>query len=1294
MALVAADALQPRARGASALAGATPLMDVSAAALGEEGAAAPLALALDANAAEATGARIVLVRDTGKTTGQLLEELLSTPGVVAAEPNYLVEDADEDAERLQDALNALAEEQPGTANRDKGEGSDAGGTGDADNAGSTGDAAHAGNPTGANATSSTAANETTGGEADAPAPSVGNAANAAEPAAPAVPVPASDAGTAKDATAFQWGNANDGRFAGTNDEGVFFAKGQDIHYGDWNEGTPATDGPIVAILDSGIDETNPDLAGKLWTAPAGLTDAIGGDEHGFAAEAGLTSTGGITGESAHGTHVAGIVAAAWDGTGVSGVSGSAQLMSLRHDDTFAGIVSCFDYAARAQEHGIEIVAINASFGFGGGTSAIANTAVTEVGLGPNHDQRGAITVFSTGNSGTNVDATPASSSLMSENPYVVMVNSLDADGGLSAFSSYGEKTTDMAAPGTGIISTWPTEDAQYHAELDSAPAVYESFEGDAASGTGLEFFELEYDENGDYLVEVGEYGDDAEKADFAADRAFDGDQSMVMYYNPDDSEDGGLSNTTFSYISSPIDISAAREAGEAEFISLRYAIGAGENLAYETYNNALAQIRVGVVLEDGSIGPLSSEAEYSFMALDGTWGGEGHWLPDTFMDPTDGAEYDVDYGHFQIVVAGTCYQVTMVGGQSRLDPIPGIVYLDSVGIGSTCVPYAYTQGTSMSTPAVVGAAAVVAENTSSRGIELAARLRGSVHRSPLLDGGTCLSNGVIDIDKALANPGPAIIGAALSDDGSSAYIWGYWFPDQASLDVRIDGVAVEASQQATEGGQTLVTAKLPEGFAGGQAEVLVHDKAEGDYARAFPLLGHDAEATYYEFDLAVPELVSLWESEQLVGWNGSIYAFPQASLFRNDPQYDAFLRYDIEGDVWEEVALPAELAASVGEEAKVAHMTAAPWKGRLAVAVTSNDDLALWALDVQGAWERLGVWELDEDVDDGMSGEMGTLASDDSGGLYLFAALDIADDTLHALQYDETGRSWNDLGETGSSAVAPAVAYNDGAFLVSGGSNLADQGQLASSLRACTVQDGALEAIEVDMSAHVTDTGGLMFGIGALDEGFMLAGAESDDGTADTYVLADVFGDAAKASAHDKRAGETALLGPSAVAYNGRFYVLSRVQGATENGGFAFVATEASTNPTPGDAADSAGLVFWIGQAQAIDESRYTQDSLAALHEALEAGIALLDSNPTFDRQADVDNAAADIKLAIEGLDEKAGDEGEGGAGNAGGGDGEQGPLPATGDASPAAAAAAGVAATLAACAMGVAAALRRRMAP
>ena len=138
-------------------------------------------------------------------------------------------------------------------------------------------------------------------------------------------------GQIPDMTEWQWGNWNNGNLAGTwTHSGTV-----DIQHSKWKtqEELPEY---VVAVFDSGIDETNPGLANVLWT---GDVFGPGGDSHGFylSSSSDCTSTTGLN--SAHGSHIAGIIAAQANGQGTSGISSNVKLMSLRTDETFASVFS-------------------------------------------------------------------------------------------------------------------------------------------------------------------------------------------------------------------------------------------------------------------------------------------------------------------------------------------------------------------------------------------------------------------------------------------------------------------------------------------------------------------------------------------------------------------------------------------------------------------------------------------------------------------------------------------------------------------------------------------------------------------------------------------------------------------------------------------------------------------------------------------------------------------------------------------------------------------------------------------
>lgn len=163
-------------------------------------------------------------------------------------------------------------------------------------------------------------------------------------------------------------------------------------------------GSVVAVVDSGVDLTHPDLAGNLvagatfidcdpscgngdWKGPNGVGDD--GDEHG--------------------THVSGIVAAVADnGIGIAGVAPDAKIMPIKAleegSGSFEDIANGIRYAA---DHGADVV--NLSIGALPGVQALTITgveaSVTEAIAYAN--EKGVLVVAAAGNEAFPVCDTPA-----------------------------------------------------------------------------------------------------------------------------------------------------------------------------------------------------------------------------------------------------------------------------------------------------------------------------------------------------------------------------------------------------------------------------------------------------------------------------------------------------------------------------------------------------------------------------------------------------------------------------------------------------------------------------------------------------------------------------------------------------------------------------------------------------------------------------------------------------------------------------------------------------------------------
>jgi serine protease len=201
-----------------------------------------------------------------------------------------------------------------------------------------------------------------------------------------------------------------------------------IHVADaWAKSTGA--GVTVAVIDTGVDATHPDLAGQVLTGYDEISGTVGGN----------------TDPNGHGTHVAGTIAAlTGNGVGVSAIAPDTRILPIRvlgsdgsgyMSDAANGIV----YAA---DHGAEV--INMSLGSEQQDSSVT-TAITYA------RSKGVVVVAAAGNersSGSPVSYPAA-------DPGVIAVAATDSNDNVASYSNQGSYV-DVAAPGSAILSTYPT----------------------------------------------------------------------------------------------------------------------------------------------------------------------------------------------------------------------------------------------------------------------------------------------------------------------------------------------------------------------------------------------------------------------------------------------------------------------------------------------------------------------------------------------------------------------------------------------------------------------------------------------------------------------------------------------------------------------------------------------------------------------------------------------------------------------------------------------------------------------
>jgi len=247
-----------------------------------------------------------------------------------------------------------------------------------------------------------------------------------------------------------WGLHNTGQTV----NGAAGAVDADIDAPEAWDATTGSAGVAIAVVDSGIDRTHPDLAPNMWTNPGESgdgreTNGIDDDGNGRVDDARgwdfVDADADPADANGHGTHVAGTIGArGGDGVGVAGVTWRSALVPLRvlgpdGSGRVSDAIRAYAYAAAKQ-----IPIVNVSLG--GAQESIAERDAFRAA--PN-----TLFVVAAGNTGADVEVTPTYPCRYEE-PNVLCVAATDQNDQLATFSNFGARSVDLAAPGVSIGSTW------------------------------------------------------------------------------------------------------------------------------------------------------------------------------------------------------------------------------------------------------------------------------------------------------------------------------------------------------------------------------------------------------------------------------------------------------------------------------------------------------------------------------------------------------------------------------------------------------------------------------------------------------------------------------------------------------------------------------------------------------------------------------------------------------------------------------------------------------------------------
>jgi len=215
--------------------------------------------------------------------------------------------------------------------------------------------------------------------------------------------------------------------------------------------TNGTHAVVVAVLDTGIDWTHPDIAPNIWTDANGYHGYNFISNNRIPMDDNVNSYDGSTWiantNTYHGTHVAGVVGAVMDNS--IGIAGLAQvrLMAVKvmndsGEGTDSTVASGIRWAVDPNNDGdttdgADIITMSLGVD---GTSTVLREAVRYA------SENEVVMVAASGNSGSSYISYPAAY------PQVIAVGAIDSSEARASFSNYGSGL-DVVAPGVQIYST-------------------------------------------------------------------------------------------------------------------------------------------------------------------------------------------------------------------------------------------------------------------------------------------------------------------------------------------------------------------------------------------------------------------------------------------------------------------------------------------------------------------------------------------------------------------------------------------------------------------------------------------------------------------------------------------------------------------------------------------------------------------------------------------------------------------------------------------------------------------------
>src|SRR4028118_2350706 len=221
----------------------------------------------------------------------------------------------------------------------------------------------------------------------------------------------------------------------------------------WNQNITGN-GIVVAVVDSGVDYTHPDLDDNIWRNAGEIAgNGIDDDRNGYIDD--IRGWDFVASDNnpmdldfdGHGTHIAGAIAAERNDFGITGVAPNAKIMPVRVLSAFGSgnpnyVAAGIRYAA---DNGANV--INLSLGNEFVPSNVVNNAIQYA------NNKGSVVVMAAGNSGVDQPNYPARNA----DRWGIAVGSIDINGSMDYDSNRAGSTAldYVVAPGVDIYSTTP-----------------------------------------------------------------------------------------------------------------------------------------------------------------------------------------------------------------------------------------------------------------------------------------------------------------------------------------------------------------------------------------------------------------------------------------------------------------------------------------------------------------------------------------------------------------------------------------------------------------------------------------------------------------------------------------------------------------------------------------------------------------------------------------------------------------------------------------------------------------------